>query len=224
MNIEGLFLRTVWKIKNTNILSTKSYCNNFLCIALFFVYSRFYGKCECSRCGGFSSRSVIYSQAWACLHGVCVQLETGKRLWRQETCKSSRLVPGVCCHDLCAVRAIFVTVDQNASNIVKSLIFYFHPSIFVIKKKKAISASNVFVKVKILHVESSYIIKNTIYFKFINQYGTINPPFPPTSISSTTLLLFIFVWNKLDYTHPSGLTGVYSPRIYHSNPGVLFPP
>lgn len=31
---------------------------------------------------------------------------------------------------------IFVTVDQNASNIVKSLIFYFHPSIFVIKKKK----------------------------------------------------------------------------------------
>lgn len=136
MNIEGLFLRTVWKIKNTNILSTKSYCNNFLCIALFFVYSRFYGKCECSRCGRFSSRSVIYSQAWACLHGVCVQLETGKRLWRQETCKSSRLVPGVCCHDLCAVRAIFVTVDQNASNIVKSLIFYFHPSIFVIKKKK----------------------------------------------------------------------------------------
>lgn len=130
VNIEGLFLRTVWKIK------IFCHCNNFLCIALFFVYSRFYGKCECSRCGGFSSRSVIYSQAWACLHGVCVQLETGKRLWRQEACKSSRLVPGVCCHDLCAVRAIFVTVDHNASNIVTSLLFYFHPSIFVIKNKQ----------------------------------------------------------------------------------------
>lgn len=117
-------------------MSTKSYCNNFLCTALFFVFSRFYGKCECSRCGGFSSRSVIYSQAWACLHGVCVQLETGKRLWRQETCKSSGLVPGVCCHDLCAVMAIFVTADQNASNIVKSLMFYFHLSIFVIKNKQ----------------------------------------------------------------------------------------
>lgn len=173
---------------------------------------------------GFSSRSVIYSHAWACLHGVCVQLETGKRLWRQETCKSSRLVPGVCCHDLCAVRAIFVTVDQNGSNIVKSLIFYFHPSIFVIKNKQ-------FLHQMFLLRSKSYMLKvptsskNTIYFNFVNQCGTINPPFPPTSISSTTLLLFIFVWNKLDYTHhTSGLTGVYSPRIYHSNPGVLFPP